>query len=137
MWVLGIGTVITAPLRSPREQRNMEWTAVPDLIVPKPITSPYFRTEFPDLLWRSFVGLFGWMDLAMPEWLYRFFAALAGMICKSHQLMGKPKTMVGQATATGVAIIGNFTLNNWLIYHDRRLTGWGGAGSFHSHLFAV
>jgi len=30
----------------------------------------------------------------------------------------------GQATATGVAIIGNFTLNNWLTYHDRRLTGW-------------
>jgi dolichol-phosphate mannosyltransferase len=29
-----------------------------------------------------------------------------------------------QATATGVAIIGNFTLNNWLTYHDRRLTGW-------------
>jgi dolichol-phosphate mannosyltransferase len=31
---------------------------------------------------------------------------------------------VSQATATGVAIIGNFTLNNWLTYHDRRLTGW-------------
>jgi dolichol-phosphate mannosyltransferase len=29
-----------------------------------------------------------------------------------------------QATATGIAIIGNFTLNNWLTYHDRRLTGW-------------
>jgi dolichol-phosphate mannosyltransferase len=32
---------------------------------------------------------------------------------------------LSQATATGVAIIGNFTLNNWLTYHDRRLTGWG------------
>jgi dolichol-phosphate mannosyltransferase len=30
---------------------------------------------------------------------------------------------LSQATATGVAIIGNFTLNNWLTYHDRRLTG--------------
>jgi dolichol-phosphate mannosyltransferase len=30
-----------------------------------------------------------------------------------------------QAMATGVAIIGNFTLNNLLTYHDRRLTGWG------------
>jgi dolichol-phosphate mannosyltransferase len=30
----------------------------------------------------------------------------------------------GQAAATGIAIIGNFTLNNWLTYHDRRLTGW-------------
>jgi dolichol-phosphate mannosyltransferase len=32
---------------------------------------------------------------------------------------------LSQATATGVAIIGNFTLNNLLTYHDRRLTGWG------------
>ena len=31
---------------------------------------------------------------------------------------------LSQATATGAAIIGNFTLNNWLTYHDRRLTGW-------------
>jgi dolichol-phosphate mannosyltransferase len=31
---------------------------------------------------------------------------------------------LSQATATGVAIIGNFTLNNWLTYYDRRLTGW-------------
>jgi dolichol-phosphate mannosyltransferase len=31
---------------------------------------------------------------------------------------------LSQATATGVAIIGNFTLNNWLTYHDCRLTGW-------------
>ena len=29
-----------------------------------------------------------------------------------------------QATATGIAIIGNFTLNNWLTYHDCRLIGW-------------
>ncbi len=30
-----------------------------------------------------------------------------------------------QATATGVAMVGNFTLNNWLTYRDRRLKGWG------------
>jgi dolichol-phosphate mannosyltransferase len=29
-----------------------------------------------------------------------------------------------QATATGIAIIGNFTVNNLLTYHDCRLTGW-------------
>ncbi len=32
---------------------------------------------------------------------------------------------LSQAMATGVAMIGNFTLNNLLTYHDRRLTGWG------------
>jgi dolichol-phosphate mannosyltransferase len=31
---------------------------------------------------------------------------------------------LSQAVATGIAIIGNFTLNNLLTYHDRRLTGW-------------
>jgi dolichol-phosphate mannosyltransferase len=31
---------------------------------------------------------------------------------------------LSQAIATGIAIFGNFTLNNWLTYHDRRLTGW-------------
>jgi dolichol-phosphate mannosyltransferase len=29
-----------------------------------------------------------------------------------------------QTTATGVAMFGNYTLNNWLTYRDRRLTGW-------------
>ena len=29
-----------------------------------------------------------------------------------------------QTTATGVAMLGNYTLNNWLTYRDRRLTGW-------------
>jgi len=40
---------------------------------------------------------------------------------------------LSQAIATGLAIIGNFTLNNWLTYHDRRVTGWrfvGGLLSF-------
>jgi dolichol-phosphate mannosyltransferase len=31
---------------------------------------------------------------------------------------------LSQAVATGIAITGNFTLNNLLTYHDRRLTGW-------------
>jgi dolichol-phosphate mannosyltransferase len=30
----------------------------------------------------------------------------------------------GQAIATAVAMVGNFTLNNLLTYHDRRLRGW-------------
>jgi dolichol-phosphate mannosyltransferase len=31
---------------------------------------------------------------------------------------------ISQAVATGIAMIGNFTLNNGLTYHDRRLIGW-------------
>jgi len=29
-----------------------------------------------------------------------------------------------QSTATGVAMVANFTLNNWLTYRDRQLKGW-------------
>src|SRR5713226_9663585 len=32
--------------------------------------------------------------------------------------------VLGQTMATGVAMIGNFTFNNWLTYRDCRLTGW-------------
>ena len=32
---------------------------------------------------------------------------------------------VSQGLATGVAMVGNFTLNNVFTYSDRRLTGWG------------
>jgi dolichol-phosphate mannosyltransferase len=31
---------------------------------------------------------------------------------------------LSQAVATGIAMIGNFTFNNLLTYHDRRLIGW-------------
>jgi dolichol-phosphate mannosyltransferase len=32
---------------------------------------------------------------------------------------------IAQSAATGVAMVANFTLNNWLTYRDRRLKGWG------------
>jgi dolichol-phosphate mannosyltransferase len=39
------------------------------------------------------------------------------------RVIGAPFT-AAQAIATGVAMVGNFTLNNLLTYRDRRLTGW-------------
>ena len=33
--------------------------------------------------------------------------------------------VTAQAVATFVAMTGNFVLNNWLTYRDRRLKGWG------------
>src|SRR5207247_6301660 len=45
-----------------------------------------------------------------------FFLLLVNPVQRTFEL--------SQAMATGVAIIGNFTLNNWLTYYDRRLTGW-------------
>jgi hypothetical protein len=40
------------------------------------LTSDYFWTTFPSLLSRSFVGLFGWMNLRLPEVYYWIFWVL-------------------------------------------------------------
>jgi len=50
--------------------------AVGHIMSYRSLTSPYFWTTFPSLLSRSFVGLFGWMNLSLPEVYYRFFWAL-------------------------------------------------------------
>jgi 4-amino-4-deoxy-L-arabinose transferase-like glycosyltransferase len=84
LWVLGIGVLAITPwllynmelYGDPLATGKVMSTAVPSVIVPKAITSPYFRTEFPVLLWRSFVGFFGWMNVAMPDALYRLFASV-------------------------------------------------------------
>lgn len=40
----------------------------------KPITSPYFITEFPVVLFQSFIGRFGWaMNVILPDWIYLAF----------------------------------------------------------------
>jgi dolichol-phosphate mannosyltransferase len=39
--------------------------------------------------------------------------------------IGKASFPWAQGTATGVAMVANFTLNNWLTYRDRQLKGWG------------
>jgi hypothetical protein len=59
-------------------------TAVANIFDRKPITSPYFRTTFPTLLWHSFVGVFGWLNVYLPRWVYWIYgllvaAAVAGL----------------------------------------------------------
>lgn len=52
-------------------------SAVPTLVVRNAITSPYFTSIFPQVLSRSYVGVFGWANFFLPEWIYRSFLALA------------------------------------------------------------
>lgn len=52
-------------------------SAVPTLVVRNAITSSYFTTIFPQVLSRSFVGVFGWANFYLPEWVYRSFLILA------------------------------------------------------------
>jgi 4-amino-4-deoxy-L-arabinose transferase-like glycosyltransferase len=62
-------------------------TAVGNLVEIRPITSPYFVTVFPLLLFLSFVGYFGWITLWLPEWLYVLFGFL--MIVCAVGLVGR------------------------------------------------
>ncbi len=82
--LLGISLVVAAPwlIRNqllygdPLASRVM-LTVVSNIAEIKPLTSPYFYTTFPSSLLRSFVGVFGWMNLFLPAWLYTVFAVLA------------------------------------------------------------
>ena len=51
-------------------------TAVAHLITDRPLLSSYFLYEFPLHLSTSFIGIFGWMNVRLPIWMYVFFAAL-------------------------------------------------------------
>jgi 4-amino-4-deoxy-L-arabinose transferase-like glycosyltransferase len=54
-------------------------TAVAHIITDRSLFSSFFVTDFPRVLAKSFVGMFGWAALLLPGWLYRlywlFFAA--------------------------------------------------------------
>ena len=50
--------------------------AVKELIVINPLMSPFFYTIFPYALTRSFVGVFGWMNVWLPEPFYRVFGMI-------------------------------------------------------------
>ena len=46
------------------------------LVNPHPLFSPYFIGDFPYYMWRSFIGLFGWMNILMSEWVYNGYLGL-------------------------------------------------------------
>ncbi len=48
-------------------------TAVAHIVLEKPLTSEYFYTTLPYYLSRSFVGMFGWMNIVLPEDIYMGF----------------------------------------------------------------
>lgn len=56
--------------------KNIMYTVVSNIVVKKPLTSPYFYTTFPAQLSQSFVGTFGWMNLWMPRGMYLLYDVL-------------------------------------------------------------
>lgn len=55
---------------------NIMYSVVSNIVVKKPLTSPYFYTIFPAQLSQSFVGVFGWMNLWMPLWVYLLYGVI-------------------------------------------------------------
>jgi 4-amino-4-deoxy-L-arabinose transferase-like glycosyltransferase len=51
--------------------------AVPWLVEHHTLTEPYFQTQFPAMVWRSFLGVFGWMNVPLPEGMYRVYRDLS------------------------------------------------------------
>ena len=71
------------------------YIAVPGLMDPKSITSPFFVVDFPRVIWRSFIGGFGGaMTLWLPEAVYKGFALLAAaaVLGLVWRLLRKPET---------------------------------------------
>jgi hypothetical protein len=42
-------------------------------VITRPLSDPYFLHEFPDSMWKSFLGLFGMFAIRMPSPYYIFF----------------------------------------------------------------
>jgi hypothetical protein len=62
--------------------------AVGHIMSEQPLTSAYFWTTFPSLLSRSFVGVFGWMNVPLPEVYYWIFWGLGfiGLVSVGFQV---------------------------------------------------
>ncbi len=57
---------------------QMERATLAALVQEKPLTSAYFRTQFVDEFFPSFVGWFGWMQVPLPSAVYWFYGLLLG-----------------------------------------------------------
>jgi 4-amino-4-deoxy-L-arabinose transferase-like glycosyltransferase len=83
---LGISALLAAPWLIRNKMLYGEFfvrqtiiRAVPFLVDRKSLTSSYFLRPFPQVLTMSFVGVFGRMNVVMPDWIYRAFTVLAGI----------------------------------------------------------
>jgi 4-amino-4-deoxy-L-arabinose transferase-like glycosyltransferase len=75
-------------------------TTIPGLVNPQSIRSLYFRTTFLQMVFQSFVGVFGWMTLYMTDRIYRIYAAVAaagglGLLYGLIRRKFKPRVVIG------------------------------------------
>jgi hypothetical protein len=80
-------------------------TAVAAIITDRPLLSPFFVTDFPRILAKSFVGIFGWAALTMPTPVYRawwLFFAIGGL----GVLAGLRRRTIDWRLASALALCG-------------------------------
>lgn len=84
VWVLGITGIFIAPwvIRNLIVYGDLlavkpMLTVLPSMIHEKALTSPFFYTIFPSWVSRSFVGVFGWMNVWLPASVYTIFFGIA------------------------------------------------------------
>ena len=71
----------------------------------------YFLTTFPAVLSRSFVGVFGWMNVMLPEGFYWFYWALGagGLVCLGLQLAARRRS-ARLPIALAVVVLANLAI---------------------------
>ncbi len=87
-------------------------TAVAHIITDRPLFSWYFVDDFPRILTKSFIGIFGWANLLLPRLLYRpyvlFFAiGFAGTVLAlvRRRLDWRLATLLAIAGLSALAIV--------------------------------
>ena len=78
---------------------------LPNLLDPKGLSSVYFVTEFPAVMFESFWGRFGWMSFRAPIGLY-LIALAATLIAITGLLLSRREAAASQARILfGAAIV--------------------------------
>ena len=123
LWALAVPVVCLMPLAwrntrlygDPLVAGAMNEVMAP-LVDPHPLFSLYFIRDFPYYMWRSFIGLFGWMNILMPEWVYNGYLglivlALAGFVLAvKRRRVSVPIVLLLVATC-GVALAATVGIN--------------------------
>jgi hypothetical protein len=81
---------------------RMEARTLPELVDHKPLWSNYWPSTFAPRLAESFVGVFGWMDLRLPELAYVVYlalslASLVGLVVAAPQMRDRWPSAVAAA----------------------------------------
>lgn len=84
-------------------------TVVSHLITPRSLFSTYFAWHFPFTLTLSFIGIFGWMNVLLPAWMYVVYvtggAIAAAGVVRAWRTRTVDRRVVRTLVLTMIAVI--------------------------------